>query len=174
MIPKILGPCSIIGCGIPISVRGLCSPHYQRLRRRGTTEPKLRKYGTGTITDCGYHSIQVDGIQKAVHIRLAEKALGRLLPSGVVVHHANEDRLDNRPENLVICTQWYHRLLHTRINACKACGNPNWRKCKFCKKYDDPQNMRIVETPYKTVSEHRECHNEYQLRRYYARKAAVA
>lgn len=39
-------------------------------------------------------------------------------------------------------TQRGHKLLHQRINAMSACGNPDWRKCPYCKQYDNPLNMR--------------------------------
>lgn len=50
------------------------------------------------------------------HIIVAERALGRLLPDGAVVHHVNLNTSDNLPSNLVICeNQSYHRLLHKRM-----------------------------------------------------------
>lgn len=74
----------------------------------------------------------------------AEKALGKRLPNGAVVHHHNGNSMDDRNENLVICeNKAYHMFLHKRIRAYKACGNSSWRKCRICKKYDSPENMYI-------------------------------
>lgn len=51
------------------------------------------------------------------HVLVAEKALGRFLPDGAVVHHVNKVRNDNRNENLVICeSNAYHQLLHGRMD----------------------------------------------------------
>src|SRR3990167_9989532 len=53
------------------------------------------------------------GKSKAIHILVAEKALGRPLPEGVEVHHHDENRQNNSNSNLVICQDVaYHRLLH--------------------------------------------------------------
>lgn len=79
------------------------------------------------------------------HVLIAEKALGKPLPAGAVVHHVNEDKGDNRPSNLVICQDSaYHTHLHRRIEAKKQCGHADWYKCRYCKKYDDPNNLKVI------------------------------
>lgn len=70
------------------------------------------------------------------HILVAEEALGRPLPDGVVVHHVNGEESCNIGSNLVICQdQAYHLLLHKRARAYQATGNPNSRKCHYCKEW---------------------------------------
>jgi hypothetical protein len=96
------------------------------------------------------------------HVLMAEKSLGKYLPKDAIVHHINETRDDNSPKNLVICQDAaYHNLLHMRMRALNACGNKNWRKCTYCKKYDDPKAMY----QHTTSMFHRECNNEYQKKR---------
>ena len=103
------------------------------------------------------------------HVVLAEKILGRPLPRGAEVHHANEIKTDNRLCNLVVCpSRSYHMLLHQRINAKNACGNPNWRKCNYCKKYDAPEKLKIK----KQTVYHSNCVNRYNLKRYYFKRYA--
>jgi hypothetical protein len=76
------------------------------------------------------------------HILVAEKSLGKYLPSGAEIHHINEIKDDNRPENLIICqNRSYHWLIHQRQRAFKASGDPNKRKCSICKKYDSQGNL---------------------------------
>ena len=88
------------------------------------------------------------------HVLIAGNALGKELPPNAVVHH-------HTPEQLVICEdQAYHLLLHQRTRAFRACGHATWRKCAFCKQYDDIENLLISGSNFK----HRKCYNEWQIK----------
>jgi hypothetical protein len=101
------------------------------------------------------------------HILVAEKSIGRRLKQNEVVHHKNQVRDDNRPENLeVIESRSSHQRLHRAERALKECGNPDWRKCQFCKNYDDPSVM-IVNSPSSMC--HKSCRDIY-WRKYRAMK----
>lgn len=50
------------------------------------------------------------------HIVFAERALGRPLKKGEVVHHINCDQLDNSRGNLLVCTRAYHAWLHGEMS----------------------------------------------------------
>lgn len=92
----------------------------------------------------------------AEHIMIAERVLGKPLPPKAVVHH-------HTPEQLVICQdQAYHLFIHQRMRAFKACGNANWRKCTFCKQYDDPNNLTISGGNYVY---HKKCATERERRK---------
>lgn len=114
-----LGTCIIEGCGekaVTISEK-LC--HFHRRRKEAglsmTNERAIRPRGTGTPDKKGYIVVRVAGQNKFEHRLIAEKALGKPLPSSAQVHHWNEKRWDNRPTNLVVCpSEEYHRLLHKR------------------------------------------------------------
>lgn len=71
---------------------------------------------------------------KRAHVVIAERALGHELPKGACVHHVNEDKVDNRPQNLMICQDGaYHRLLHLRADVLRRGGDPNTERiCCTC------------------------------------------
>src|SRR6266850_4124096 len=105
---------------------------------------------------------------KEEHILIAEKAFGGLLPKGTQVHHVDGNGENNRNDNLVICpNQKYHFLLHIRTRALEACGNPNWRKCAYCHKWDEPQNLYIWGDGH--ICHHRKC-NTNAVRKYKLKK----
>lgn len=51
----------------------------------------------------GYVVLVRDGKEILEHREVMEKKIGRKLRRGEIVHHKNEDRADNRPENLELC-----------------------------------------------------------------------
>ena len=125
----------------------------------------------------GYVGVADGRATKLLHVVVAEMVLGRPLPDGAVVHHADGNKLNNWPGNLVICPdQAYHKLLHQRADALDACGSADWLKCKFCGQYDSPENLRIYAvqrkgrtTPDRNIH-HAACNAEYLKKRYHARK----
>ncbi len=161
--------CSVGGCTSVARGRGMCNLHRLRVKRNG--DPlvvKRRPQGAGTIAS-GYVYHSRNGVKKAEHVEIAERALGRPLKNEELVHHGDGVRLNNDNGNLIICpNKAYHFLLHRRMRARDACGNPDWRKCEVCHGYDDPMNMWVLN---EGRARHRACFTEYQ-RAYAAGKRA--
>lgn len=141
--------------------------------RPGPAGPKNGNWRGGKTSSLGYVLITKPDYPRAnrqgyvrEHVLITERVLGKPLPEGVVIHHVNENRADNRKENLVICeSQAYHALLHQRLNAYKATGNPHYKKCRFCKRYDYPERLYI--SPNGKTCHHRSCvakYNREQIR----------
>jgi hypothetical protein len=80
-----------------------------------------------------YRQVVSNGVRTLLHRERAEKALGRSLPAGVVVHHADGSKRDDAP--LVICQdEQYHKLLHRRMRVLNAGGDPDAEKvCSRCR-----------------------------------------
>lgn len=108
--------CNYQNCGNKILAKGLCGTHYARVWRNGTVETVRPKKNSQ-----GYVNLQIDGYSINEHVYLAEKALGKRLPHGAIVHHMNEKRDDNYTYfNLVVCPDHrYHMLLHKRMRLQK-------------------------------------------------------
>ncbi len=161
--------CSIDGCKKEVIARGWCHKHYKRWQTHGSPliARAKRANGTGNIRPDGYVGLQENNISYFEHVRIAEKILGKKLPPGAKVHHLNGNRPDNRPLNLVICQDdSYHRMLHNRINAVKNGYPPHFRKCPYCKQYDDPVNLYTKGT----INRHVACMKAYDMARYERRK----
>lgn len=94
------------------------------------------------------------------HLIIVERVIGKPLFPPAEVHHFDEDRTNNRHSNLIVCEDHaYHFLLHLRLRALKACGNPNFRKCVYCHQWDDPASM--MHHSKKSSFSHRECNRLY-------------
>ena len=113
-------------CGIEKEVRPVhartgrakfCSRSCSSKSKRGTKSPRWK--GGRYSDDRGYvyikapdhpHAYQYGYVPES-HI-VAEKAIGRYLQSGEVVHHINGIKNDNRPDNLSVMTNSEHVKRH--------------------------------------------------------------
>ena len=90
---------------------------------------------------------------------IVNQVLGYSLDGRHPIHHVDGDESNNANDNLVVCEdKRYHHLLHKRAEAIRETGNPNWRRCGFCKKWDSPENLYIQ----KENTRHLECINKYR------------
>ena len=70
------------------------------------------------------------------HVLVIEQEIGRFLHPPEEVHHWNENRADNRAENLHLCAdKKEHKKIHKRMRVILAGGNPDTDKiCSRCRK----------------------------------------
>ena len=128
----------------PSKPRRYCSV---RCKARGQQVAKVDcKYKKGyRVLYVGHDHPMADGDGNCYEHRLvmADK-LGRALERNEHVHHLNEDRLDNRPENLELMDPGDHHRLHKTLDrwatsydacvACKGADSPHAAKglCRLC------------------------------------------
>lgn len=157
--------CTIDECGRDAIARGWCHRHYKRWQVSGSpfvARPKAAS-GDGNIRPDGYLEIQKGGQRHFDHVRVVEGVLGKAIPPGAKVHHVNRNRSDNRPSNLVLCQDdAHHRLIHNRMSAVENGYPPHFRKCPYCKTYDDPVNLYVNGT----MNRHVACIKAYDKARY--------
>jgi hypothetical protein len=76
----------------------------------------MPRRGHGTYQDDrGYLRISAGPLRgQRVHVLVAEAKLGRKLKRSEVVHHANGDKLDCRPENLIVLSERDHNAVSAK------------------------------------------------------------
>jgi hypothetical protein len=139
---------------------------------RGEGHPRWS--GGRRVTKGGYVQVQAPGHPRAdadgyvfEHVLKMERLIGRLLLPSEQVHHIDLNPGYNRLRNLVLCPDdATHKFLHQMQRARAACGHPDWRKCPFCKRWDDPTVMR----DRGKHMEHPDCNREYQRNRNAAKR----
>jgi len=90
-------------------------------------------WNNGRSSDHGYPTIRINGKKVRENRAVAERVLGKPLPSTCVVHHWDENIENNEPSNLVICeNDAYHNLLHARMRRLRDTGSFELKRCLTC------------------------------------------
>jgi hypothetical protein len=152
------------GCGNPYKryfVHGhndLTGGNFPHLT--GKDSPKY-KHGMGSISKLGYCTKpDPNGGWFYIHRNVVESVLGKSLPLKSVIHHVDENPMNNKNDNLVVCeNQLYHIFLHQRLRALRASGHADWRRCRYCGKHDDPVNLPMKDG---NMVSHKGCGPEYR------------
>lgn len=76
------------------------------------------------------------------HILVAWKKYGRMPEQGEEVHHRNENKRDNVPDNVEIITSFEHKSLHGQLRA----PEPTVVNCAFCE-----QNFKMPPNKYRSA-----------------------
>ena len=98
----------------PKSGKFCSSTCYGMFVNKNMSNEKHFNFLHGIMTN-GYKRIR-DGLdRKLEHRVIMEQHLGRKLESGECVHHINENKTDNRLENLVVLSRSEHQKLHLKL-----------------------------------------------------------
>jgi len=139
------------GCGRPVKRASQNDPSrgYKKGDFRHYIRGHMHRGGGRTTHSEGYALILKWGHPRAntkgyvyEHVLVVEAKIGRYLNTQEVVHHIDEDKTNNATENLLLCKDHSeHMRVHAEARAIAACGNKDWRPCRFCGKYDRLDNM---------------------------------
>lgn len=183
--------CSVDGCGLSATARGLCSTHYSRLRRTGTTalvsrpalSPErraLRKFTVGdgcwlwkdSLGSFGYGVLITDGKTRMAHRFVYEMLVGPI-PDGLTLDHlCHTHDLTCAGGNSCVhrgCVRPDHLEPVTAVENV-ARGRSYWAAKTHCPKghpYDDANTIQM-----QGARRCRACQHEFQSAYYRRKKAA--
>lgn len=115
--------CSAADCPTPANSSGVCRKHFRR--KKLSELLGLVWFTRDHKLSVKYPTIIVGGKRIPAHKYVAEKALGRALRSGEMVHHVNGDTIDYANRNLVIMTREYHSQNFRRLHPWIGSGRKN-------------------------------------------------
>jgi hypothetical protein len=111
---------------------------HKAVKAENPYKPKRRTGGR-------YPNGKYNGRRMAKHRIAAEKALGRPLPTGVVIHHIDGNPKNYANTNLVICPdEEYHKLLHTRTDLLHTRARLAFYRETFLSMLKSPSNRAVV------------------------------
>ena len=95
------------------------------------------KFGNVGLNQAGYQiitSAKEGNLKKRVHRLIWEDWYGKPVPKGYVIHHINEDKADNRIQNLQCVSNANHIRFHHKGKKCKPFTEEHKRKLGEAKK----------------------------------------
>ncbi|MCF7861155.1 HNH endonuclease [Candidatus Woesearchaeota archaeon] len=70
------------------------------------------KAGKGTLSDKGHKLITKKGKQIREHRYVWEKTNNMKIPKGFIIHHIDNNKINNKPDNLMLMSNAEHTSLH--------------------------------------------------------------
>lgn len=121
----VLGSCLHCGSSFRASRRQLIDGRGKFCSHKCSNDHRA----TGHITKYGYLRLSNNGKFYLEHRKIAEDMIGRPLKPNEVVHHDDENKLNNDPSNLKVMTRSEHQKLHLQR---KRGWSRLYDKCLMC------------------------------------------
>lgn len=93
---------------------------------------RLEMFSGVVIDKDGYRQVWDRGRRRYIreHRAVAEKLIGRRLPSQIIVHHMDEDTKNNDPRNLMLLRRREHSAIHAAMAAQPNIDQIEWLTAK--------------------------------------------